>query len=115
MKTLYGAPRVYTLSPPASGEWILIDDRHVERVGSGEPPQADRLVELPGATIIPGFIDTHVHLTGTGLSMVGIPLERARSAGELLGFVAEELTHEPSKMLAHGFDESRWPSPVLPT
>ena len=108
MKTLYRLTRVYTLSHPAVGEWILVDGRHIERVGTGEPPGGHRLVELPGATAIPGFIDTHVHLTGTGLSGVGIPIERARSADELLGLVAEELNHEPAKILAHGFDESHW-------
>jgi predicted amidohydrolase YtcJ len=106
--------RVHSLSHPSTGEWVLVDERHVERVGIGEPPAADRVVELPGATIMPGFIDAHVHLTGTGLSRIGIPIERARSSGELLGFVAEELTHGPSRILAHGFDESRWSDPTLP-
>ncbi len=114
MKTLYRASRVYTLGHPATGEWLLVDERHVERVGSGAPPHADRVVDLPGATIIPGFIDTHVHLTGTGLSAVGIPLERARSAEELLGFVAEEVTHNPTRIFAQGFDESQWDKPELP-
>jgi predicted amidohydrolase YtcJ len=114
VRTLYRARRVHTLSYPSVGEWILIDERHVERVGVGEPPQADRLVELPGTTIIPGFIDAHVHLTGTGLAGVGIPIERARSAGDLLGMVAEELTHSPTKVLAHGFDETGWELPDLP-
>ena len=115
MKTLYRLTRVYTLSHPAVGEWILVDGRHIERVGTGEPPGGHRVVELPGATAIPGFIDTHVHLTGTGLSSVGIPIERARSADELLGLVAEELNHDPAKILAHGFDESHWDRPSLPT
>ncbi|MGH2554402.1 MAG: amidohydrolase [Actinomycetota bacterium] len=115
MKTLYRARRVYTLSHPAVGEWVLVDDRHIERVGTGEPPEADRIAELPGATIIPGFIDTHVHLTGTTLSAIGIPLEQARSGQELLGLAAEELTHGPTKVLAHGFDESKWNRPDLPT
>jgi predicted amidohydrolase YtcJ len=96
------------------GEWLLVDDRHVERVGSGGPPAADRVVDLPGTTILPGFIDTHVHLTGTTLSAIGIPLERAKSAEDLLGMVAEEIRHAPKKILAHGFDESRWPVPRLP-
>lgn len=115
MKTLYRARRVYTLSHPAVGEWVLVDDRHIERVGTGEPPESDRIAELPGATIIPGFIDTHVHLTGTTLSAIGIPLEQARSGQELLGLTAEELTHGPTKVLAHGFDESKWDRPDLPT
>src|SRR6476646_4506393 len=105
VKTLYRVSRVRTLSRPAEGEWILVDGRHVERVGIGEPPGADRTVELPGTVVLPGFIDAHVHLTGTTLSMIGIPSERARSAEELLGIVAEEVSHGPTKVLAHGFDE----------
>jgi predicted amidohydrolase YtcJ len=115
VKTLYRARTVRTLGHPSEGEWLLVDDRHVERVGSGDPPTADRVVELPGATILPGFIDTHVHLTGTTLSAIGIPLERASSARDLLGLAAEELTHGPSKVLAHGFDESTWQDPTLPS
>jgi len=114
-KTLYRATRVYTLSHPAVGEWVLVDNRHIERVGMGDPPESDRIVELPGATIIPGFIDTHVHLTGTTLSEIGIPLGQARSGEELLGLTAEELRHGPTKVLAHGFDESKWDRPDLPT
>src|SRR4051795_8570768 len=115
MRTLYRARAVHTQSHPTAGEWILVDGRHVQRVGTGEPPAADRVVDLPGATIVPGFIDTHVHLTGTGISGVGIPIERARSAGDLLGMVAEEITHAPEKVFAHGFDETHWDRPDLPT
>jgi predicted amidohydrolase YtcJ len=115
VNTLYRASRVYTLGRPATGEWLLVDGRHVERVGVGEPPEADRTVELPGGVVLPGFVDAHVHLTGTTLSMIGIPIERARSADELLGMVAEEVTHGPTKVLAHGFDESRWQDQGLPT
>jgi predicted amidohydrolase YtcJ len=115
VRTLYRASRVYTLSHPAAGEWVLVDGRHVERVGSGEPPRADRVVDLPGTTVIPGFIDCHVHLVGTTLSAIGIPLDRARSAEELLGLVAEELTRGPERVYAQGFDESEWNSPRLPT
>jgi predicted amidohydrolase YtcJ len=114
MKTLYRADRVYTMSHRAMGEWILVDERHVERVGSGHPPTADRVVELPGTTILPGFIDSHVHLTGTTLSEIGIPIDRARSSDELLGLLAEEMSRGPSRVLAHGFDESTWDAPDLP-
>src|SRR6266511_1834118 len=114
MKTLYRATRIYTLSHPAVGEWLLFDGRHVERVGVGEPPLAEREVDLGGTTVVPGLIDTHVHLTGPTLSAIGIPLERARSPQELLGLVAEELTHGPSRILAHGFDETHWDRPDLP-
>jgi predicted amidohydrolase YtcJ len=115
VKTLYLASRVHTLSHRATGEWILVDDRHVERVGSGDPPTSDRVVELPGTTIIPGFIDSHVHLTGTTLSQIGIPIDRSRSSQDLLGMLAEEITRGPTKILAHGFDESTWSDRQLPS
>lgn len=115
MRTLYRGAKVHTLTHPSTGEWLLVDGRHIERVGVGEPPKAERVVDLPGTTIMPGFIDTHVHLTGTTLSAIGIPVERARSAADMLGMVAEEMRHGPTKILAHGFDESRWEAPTLPT
>jgi predicted amidohydrolase YtcJ len=48
------------------------------------------------------------------LSEIGIPIDRARSAGELLGLLAEEITRGPSRVLAHGFDETTWTAPALP-
>ena len=48
VRTLYRASRVHTFSLPPEGEWLLIDGRHVERVGSGDPPAADRVVEIIG-------------------------------------------------------------------
>src|SRR3990172_5364740 len=83
MRTLYRASRVHTLSYPAVGEWVLVDGRHVQRVGTGEPPEADRVVDLPGTTVMPGFIDTHVHLTGTGIHHRSPELSTVGSATEL--------------------------------
>ena len=68
MRTLYRAERVHTFGHPPTGDWVLVDGRHIERVGAGEPARADRVVDLPGATIVPGFVDSHVHLTSLGLS-----------------------------------------------
>jgi predicted amidohydrolase YtcJ len=99
-----------------SGEWLLIDDRHVQRVGSGEPPVADRVVELPGATILPGFVDGHVHLTSTGLSLANEAVQNLGSAADLLQLARERAaaTAEPVVAL-QGFDETRWDAPTLPS
>lgn len=114
MRVLYRARQVHSFAHPRTGEWLLVDERHVERAGTGDEPRADRVVDLPGATIVPGFVDAHVHLTGTGLDGLGIPIERARSGPEMLGLVAEELRHGPSRVIAHGFDETLWEAPELP-
>ncbi len=115
MRTLYRASRVHTLSYPASGEWILVDGRHVQRVGTGDPPEADRVVELPGTTILPGFVDTHVHLTGTGVHEQAPDLGAARSAEELLAAVRRVVASREGPTLVHGYDESTWDVREVPT
>jgi len=115
VRTLYLASRVITLSHPTMGEWILVDGRHVQRVGTGEPPEADLTIDLPGTTIVPGFIDSHVHLTTTGRSLANEDVRGSTSKEELLALVRGRSTAERSPVHLEGFDESRWERPDLPT
>ena len=91
MRTLYRASRVRSFSPFGEGDWVLVDDRHVERVGAGKPPAAERVVDLAGTTIMPGFVDAHVHLSGTGMPQEGLDLSEATSREEMLGLVRDHL------------------------
>lgn len=110
---------MHTQTFPASGEWVLVDDRHVQRVGMGDPPAADRVVDLPGATITPGFIDTHVHLTPTGTALANEDVEGAGHAAELLAIAAGRAAGGAASgghvVWLQGFDETRWRDPRLPT
>jgi predicted amidohydrolase YtcJ len=115
VRTLYRASRIVTLSHPTMGEWILVDQRHVERVGTGDPPKADATIELPGATIVPGFIDTHVHLTATGRSLTNEDVRGSRSKDELLGVVRTRADAGGAVVHVEGFDETGWDRPELPT
>src|SRR5215212_6296607 len=114
MRTLYRARAVHTQSHPTAGEWILVDGRHVQRVGVGEPPTADRVVDLPGATIVPGFVDTHVHLTPTGIALANLDVESANGAAELLAIARSRGGGTTGAVWMQGFDETRWADPRLP-
>lgn len=50
--------------------WILVDNDLIFRVGQGDHPQltADRRIDLHGAMLMPGAIDTHVHFREPGLT-----------------------------------------------
>ncbi|MEP6475840.1 MAG: amidohydrolase family protein [Actinomycetota bacterium] len=115
MRTLYRARAVHTQSHPATGEWVLVDDRHVQRVGAGEPPVADRVVDLPGATITPGFVDTHVHLTPTGTALGNVEVEQAGDRGELLAIAHDRAEEATPTVWLQGFDETRWTDHGLPS
>lgn len=42
------------------GGWLTVSDGLITGVGTGTPPPGDR-VDLAGALVVPGFIDTHCH------------------------------------------------------
>jgi cytosine/adenosine deaminase-related metal-dependent hydrolase len=47
------------------GGWLLVDGGFVSAVGGGERPPADETVDLGGALVTPGLVNTHHHLYQT--------------------------------------------------
>jgi imidazolonepropionase-like amidohydrolase len=53
---------------PISAAVIVIRGDRIEAVGSGlTVPPGSRVIDLGGATLLPGLIDLHTHLTSTGV------------------------------------------------
>jgi predicted amidohydrolase YtcJ len=77
---------------------------------------ADRVVDLGDATLMPGFVDAHVHLSATGLADHGADLREARSVAELLEIVRAAAARAADGLLwGDGYDETRFDLPELPT
>ena len=69
-----------------------------------------KVVNLAGACVLPGFHDSHVHLTQHGLELGQVRLESARTLQEGLQLVAQRVAQEPAGtwILGAGFLMSRW-------
>ncbi|WP_233549113.1 amidohydrolase family protein, partial [Clavibacter lycopersici] len=60
--TLLRAARAVDARGTTADAWVLLDGDRLAAVGSGrEAPPAERTVDLGDATLVPGFVDMHVH------------------------------------------------------
>lgn len=75
-----------------------------------------RVVDLNGKTVMPGFIDSHMHLDGLGFSLSTLDLRGARSIEEVKDRVKRYVEkYSPGTVLGRGwdqelFEEKRWPT-----
>jgi predicted amidohydrolase YtcJ len=89
-------------------------------VGSKEGAMAlrgpqTRVLDLSQCTVLPGFIDAHLHLTGLGLRLQQVNLDRVGSMDELIERtrVFARGTHD-EWILGRGWDENLFPDKTLP-
>ena len=114
---LYRNGSVYTAADPFATA-MLVDGDTVTWVGSEQAASsiADgsmEIIDLHGALVAPGFVDSHIHLTETGIALGSLQLGEVRSARQLLETVASSKAEGP--VLGHGWDESLWEDPALPS
>ncbi|MDT5017990.1 MAG: hypothetical protein QOD39_4150, partial [Mycobacterium sp.] len=90
--------------------WLGSDD-----VGRVQFPDA-KIIELDGAFVAPAFVDSHVHITATGLTLAGLDLRVAASLRQCLQLLGDYArTHPDGAIWGHGWDESGWPGDAAPT
>ncbi len=119
---LFSGGRIYTLDPARPVvEALLVRDGRIVAAGAssdlaGASGRAVR-VDLSGRTVLPGFIDSHIHLAGYGFSLERLDLQAARTLGEAVALVAGAVVRHPPGgwVLGRGWDRNVWPERRLPT
>ncbi len=119
---MFGGPihAVFDPGDPAP-EALVVRDGKVAFVGrlaearklAGDLPEID----LQGAAAFPGFIDSHVHLTGVGMREMTLNLDQVSSVAELVAVAkAWDAAHPGAEPLTgRGWIETHWPEKRFPT
>jgi len=115
-RVLYNG-RFYTMNPARPRvSAIAIAGERILAVGDDEAMRdllhpGGEAVNLEGRTVVPGFVDAHVHFLQTALLQDSLALEALPSPQAILTAVAGRLRRtEPGQWLVgFGWDEHRWP------
>lgn len=107
---------VITLDPTNShSEAIAIKYGRILKVGTNSEilntiGSGTRIVDLKGKTVLPGFIDSHVHLADFGLTLKTLNLEGVQSITEVLKLLESRVnrTAEGEWVMGRGWNEYRF-------
>ena len=118
--TLFRGGHVYSTTDPYATAIVIEDDTIAWVGGDGaaavHAEDVDDVVPLDGALVTPAFVDAHVHLTSTGLTMTGLDLAGSPDRGEVTRRLRDRATASRGRpVLGHGWDETAWADPRPPT
>ena len=114
---------VYTANDKApQAQAIAVKGDRILFVGTNEAAQKyvgpnTRVIDLHGNTVLPGFTDSHQHLSGVGQREMTLNLEGTTSLEDLLAKVKARVDQaKPGEWVTgRGWIETHWTPPVFPT
>jgi predicted amidohydrolase YtcJ len=115
--------RIYMVDP-ANGvaEAMAIRADRIERVGSdvdilSRRGPATRVIDLNGATVVPGLHDAHGHVTGLGASLQTLDLRGTTSYQQIVELVRKRVAAaRPGEwVVGRAWDQNDWPETRWPT
>lgn len=116
--TLADADAEPDAEPTPVAEAVAVRDGRIVRVGSDYEVSfltgvETETIDLGGATLLPGFVDAHTHMTTVGRFAVHADLRGAATREEAVDRLAERAEgtdrDEQPYVLGYGYDESGWP------
>src|SRR3989442_12887527 len=112
---------VYTVEASARlVEALAVRDGHIAAIGRSADLRDScsefRRVDLGGRTVVPGFVDSHIHVPSFGLSLHLVGLTGTRSLGEAVGLVAAAVRRaRPGTWgRGRGGNKNPWPGQRFP-
>lgn len=127
-KKLFYNGKIVTMKDKVIYEALLIEDGRIKKVGNTEDllkkiKEDDISIDLKGKTILPGFIDSHSHITAVGydLMLVNVkpsPSGDCDSIDDIINKLKTALEEDPPEdgewLMAMGYDESNLKEARIP-
>ena len=96
-------------------EAVVVDGKTIAFVGSSEEAlnyrnEQTRVIDLAGATVIPGLIDSHTHVFELGKRIDRVSLVDAKTEADAVALIVERAKNVPEGewVIGLGWDEGAW-------
>lgn len=102
---------------------IVMDSDRIVAVGSGQEltlqfgGRVDKVLDVGGATVVPGLVDSHLHVSAYGQQALRLNLVGTRSKAELLTNIRNWAAQLPATawVVGGGWDDNRFVDKQLPS
>jgi len=102
-----------------TGLWIADDGRirQVLDAGDARPQDVEFRFDGEGRTVVPGMIDSHIHLIGLGLAEMTLDLSQTRSLAEAQQAIRQFAEDNPARpwIIGRGWNQELWGLGRFPT
>jgi predicted amidohydrolase YtcJ len=120
MKRLWYGGTIYTMEKEnETAEAVLVENDKIIAVGSKADlwHQADEVIDLKGAAMYPGFVDSHLHMIFQGEKLIRLDLSKASTAEEMLNHIKEAAENTPNDqwLFGEGWNENNFPDKRIPS
>lgn len=120
MRQLWTNGKIYTMEQEgATVQAVLVQDGKIVETGAFDDllVYADDVIDLQGAVMYPGFVDSHLHMIGHGEKLMRLDLTVATSGEELVQLVknAASQLQDGQWLIGDGWNENQFTDGRIPT